>query len=141
MEEDPEATKRRRVGGSPAYVAASTMSAAQRIPFELAYALARLVLEEGGGPVAFTGKKAVIQKPIVTALTKLGFIDVTSSAGFEQKVYLLLSVDRHLGELIETRQPGPTVTRGYVQDKVAVATQAAFDIIAQHVPRAHRDRA
>ena len=132
--EEPEATMRRRVGGSPAYVAASGMAAGQRIPFDLAFALARLVLEEGGGPVPFTGKNAVIQRPIVTALTKLGFIDVTSAAGFEQKVYLLLSVDSHVRELIEPRQTGTTVTRGYVQDKVAVATQAAFDIVAQHVP-------
>jgi hypothetical protein len=127
----------RRVGGSTVYVTASGIAVSQAIPFDQAYALARLVLEDGGGPSAFSGKRADLKKPLVTALSKLGLVDITSSAGYERKVYLLLDVDSHLTEFIEPTQADGTLLPGYVQDKVVVATQEAFDLVARHLPPAH----
>jgi len=70
-----------RVGGSPAFVAGHGLSSNEDLPFEEAYALAKVVLENGGGPVTFTGRKATISKPTVTALTHRGLLEVIGSSG------------------------------------------------------------
>lgn len=85
-----------RVGGSPAFVAAHGISANEDLPFEQAYALAKVVLENGGGPVPFTGRKATISKPTVTALTHRGLLEVVGSSEFTQQVHVELNIDSHL---------------------------------------------
>lgn len=132
---EPKVDSPRQIGGSPTYVTASGIAAEGKTPFDQAYALARLVLDEGGGPVPFMGKKAVIKRPLITALSKLGLVDITSAAGFDQKVYLLMKIDKNLRKFIETSQAEVTVTPGFVENRVAVANQEAFDLVAQHFPK------
>ena len=62
----------RRVGGSPAFVAAHGISDHSDLSFDQAYTLTKLVLEEGGGPVSCRGRGAVIKKPTETTLGKSG---------------------------------------------------------------------
>jgi hypothetical protein len=127
----------RRVGGSPTFVAAHGIAAERAIPFEQAFALARLVLDHGGGPVAFTGKKATITKALVMSLTHLGLVEVAGSSAVTQRMYVSLNVDGRIAELLDAKYAGVTLKPGPVREKVswvALATQAGFDLVASHLP-------
>jgi hypothetical protein len=133
----PSSSGPRRVGGSPAFVSAHGIAANENIPFDQAYALAKLVVEQGGGPVSFTGKKAVISKPTVTALTNLGLLEVVGSSEFTQRVHVELNVDGRLAKLLDARYAGVKVTPLYATERLklaAAATQAAFDLVAKYLP-------
>ena len=132
----------RRVGGNPAYVAAHAIAAETDLPFEHAYALARLVLDEGGGPVTFTGRKARLARSAVTALRNLGLVEQIGYSEFNQRVHVDLNVDGRVRELIDARYAGLKITPVQAQERVrwqAQATQAAFDLVAKHLPPAGAD--
>lgn len=117
----------RRVGGNPAYVAAHGTANEMDLPFEHAYALARLVLDEGGGPVTFTGKKAKLAKPGVIALRNLGLVEQVGCSEFNQRVHIELNVDGRVQELIDARYSGLKITPLLAEERVkwlAQATQA-----------------
>ena len=125
----------RRIGGSPAYVSAHEIRNRSDLSFEQAYALTKLVLEEGGGPVSCRGKGAVIKKPIETALVRRGLIEVQGSSDFNQRVYVELNVDGRVFELLHSKYAGITVIPKSVTERskwTAVATQAAFDLVARY---------
>lgn len=131
-------TSPRRVGGtSLAFVAAHGIAGHTDLSFEHAYELAKLVLEEGGGPVSCRGKGAVIKKPTETALMKRGLIEVDASSEFTQRFYVQLNIDGRVSELLDAKFAGVRVTPVSANERLkfaAVATQAAFDLVASHLP-------
>jgi hypothetical protein len=107
------------------------------LSFADAFILTKLVLEEGGGPVTCRGRSAVIKKPTENALLREGLIEVHGSSDFTQRVYLELNVDTAIRELLDQRLGGVKVTPISVTERlmyVAVATQAAFDLVAKCLP-------
>jgi hypothetical protein len=121
-----------RVGGSPAFIAAHEIRAKTGLAFEHAFALARLVLDEGGGPVPCRGRNAMIKKPAEKALGELGLISVDASSEFTQRVYLELSIDGRISELLDAKFSGVKITPVHAAEQAkwaAVATQAAFDLV------------
>jgi hypothetical protein len=98
------ATSPRLVGGSPAFVAARGIKDHSDLSFPDAYALSKLVLEEGGGPLSCRGKGAVIKKPTETALVSLGLIEVHSSSEFKQRYYIELDIRDDVRDLLCRRQ-------------------------------------
>jgi hypothetical protein len=134
---EPKADGLKRIGGNPVFVAAHGIGHETELPFEQAYALAWLVLDEGGGPVSFTGKKAKLKKPLVTELTRLGLMEVVGWSEFTQRVHLELNVDGRVRELLDAKYAGVKITpvvAGQRARWVAQATQAAFNLVAKHVP-------
>jgi hypothetical protein len=127
-----------RFGGtSLTFVTARGIMDHSDLSFELAYALTKLVLEEGGGPVSCRGRGAVIKKPMETALVNRGLIEVHGSSEFTQRSYITLSVDGRLSELLDAKFAGVKITPLYATERLkwaAVATQAAFDLVATHLP-------
>jgi len=126
-----------RVGGSPAYVSAHGVVSRTGLSFADAYILTKLVLEEGGGPVKCRGKSAVIKKSTEDALMQLGLIEVHGSSEFTQRVFLELNVDTAVRELLDVRLGGVKITPVSVTERpkyAAVATQAAFDLVAKCLP-------
>jgi hypothetical protein len=138
MTDDPIQKGPLRVGGSPAFVAAHGIAAETHMAFDQAYALSRIVLDEGGGPVPFTGRTVIIRKLAVTALAKLGLLEVVGSSDFDQRAYVQLNVDGRLSELLDAKYAGVRISFGPAQEKlrwVAVATQQAFDLVARNLPK------
>jgi hypothetical protein len=134
----------RRVGGSPAFVAAHGIKDHSDLSFDQAYALTKLVLEERGGPVSCRGRGAVIKKPMEDALVSRGLIEVAGHSEFTQYVYTQLNIDgrvpNRIRELIDDRfPPDVKVTPRCVTERtrwVASATQAAFELVAKYLPEA-----
>jgi hypothetical protein len=128
----------RAVGGKPSFVAAHGIAGSgAELSFEQAYALTRLVLEHGGGPVPFKGKQAVITKATVVVLTHAGLVEVEGSSEFTQRVYVRLTVDGRISELLDVKYAGIIVKPLSAREKaqwLAVATQAGFDLVAKHLP-------
>jgi hypothetical protein len=77
----------RQVGGNPAFVAAHGIVDRTDLSFEEAYALARLVLLEGGGPVSSRGLNAFLMKPTETALMGGELIEVDAGSEYTQRFY------------------------------------------------------
>ena len=131
-------TNPRRVGGTNlAFIAANGIMDHGDLSFEHAYALAKLVLDDGGGPVSCRGQGAVIKKPTETALMNQGLIEVQASSEFTQRFYAQLSVDGRISELLDAKFAGVRVTPLSAKEHLrwaAVATQAAFDLVAAHLP-------
>jgi len=126
-----------RVGGNPAFVAAHGIKDKTGLSFEDAYALARLVLVEGGGPVSSRGRNAFLKKPTEDALMGKELIEVEADAEYTQRYYLQLSVDGRISELLDVKFSGVKITPRRVTERirwVAVATQKAFDIVAECLP-------
>lgn len=137
MAHDPNLSAPIRVGGNPAYVAAHGIAKEMELPFEYAYAVARLVLDEGGGPVSYTGKKAKFGKPAVTTLTSLGLVELVGYSEFTQRVHIDLNVDGRVQQMLDTRYAALKITPVAATERakwLAQATQAAFDLVAKHVP-------
>jgi hypothetical protein len=128
----------RRVGGSPAFVAAHGIKDNSDLSFADAYALTKLVLEEGGGPVSCRGRGAVIKKPTETALISLGLIEVDGSSEFTQYYYIELNIRGDIRELLDAKFPPSLKLTPRAADErlrwTAVATQAAFDLVAKYLP-------
>lgn len=125
------------VGGSPAYVSAHGVMGSTSLSFADAFILTKLVLEEGGGPVTCRGRNAVIKKPTENALLREGLIEIHGSSDFTQHAYLELNVDTAIRELLDKRLGGVKITPVSVAEKlryVAVATQAAFDLVTKCLP-------
>jgi hypothetical protein len=134
---DSQEKRARVVGGSLAYRSAAMIEADRNIPFEQAFALTKLILEEGGGPVPLTGKGARISKPVVSALTSAGLIEQILSADFIQRVYLEVTLDSRLKELLDKNESRLKITPMYAiprYTRLAQATQAAFDLLAACLP-------
>ena len=124
----------RRVGGNPAFVAAHGIVDRTGLSFEDAYALARLVLVEGGGPVSSRGRNAFLKKPTEVALMGRELIEVDAGSEYTQRVYLQLSVDGRVSELLDAKYSGIKITPKSVTERIrwaAVATQKAFDLVAE----------
>ena len=132
-------TRPSRIGGTPAYVTAHAMIAAGGdLSFEEAFALARLVIEHGGGPVPYTTKKAPLTRAIAKALNLAGYVEIQGAAEFGQVIYVERRLDPRLGELFGDPQVvskiEPFVNR--VRAKwMAAATQEGFDLVAHHLLR------
>lgn len=127
----------RRYSGNPTFVTAHGIEADTGLPFEHAYALAKLVLEQGGGPVPYRGKGAPISTPTRKALMELGLIRVDTSSEFTQWAYTELNVDGRLGEMLDAKFIRAKLIPLYVTERTkwaAVATQAALDLVAKHLP-------
>jgi hypothetical protein len=137
VRENPTASPR-RVGGSPAFVAAHGIKDHSDISFADAYALTKLVLEEGGGPVSCRGKTSVIKKPTETALVNLGLIEVHGSSEFTQRYYIELNIRGDVRGLLDAKfPPGVKLTARSIDERLrwaAVATRAAFDLVATYLP-------
>ena len=137
MAERP-ATRPRRVGGTPAFVAARGIMDHSDLSFEDAYVLTRLVLEEGGGPVSCKGRDAVIKKPTATTLVNRGLIEVDACSEFTQLGYVHLNIDGRISELLDAKFAGvkyiPRAAHEHLK-WAAVATKAAFDLVAAYLPK------
>lgn len=99
--------------------------------------LTKLVLEEGGGPVTCRGRSAVIKKPTENPLLREGLIEIHGSSDFTQRMYLELNIDTAIREALDSRLSGVKITPVSVTEKlryVAVATQAAFDLVTKCLP-------
>jgi hypothetical protein len=135
---EPNSSPPRRVGGSPTFVAAHGIKDHTDLSFEDAYALARLVLEEGGGPVSTRRKKDFIKKATETKLVQLGMIEVHGGSETSiERAYVQVNIGDYLGELLEARFAGvKVVPESYVEQLrwSAKATQAGFDLVARHLP-------
>ena len=121
-----------RVGGNTTYVSAHGIADRTGLPFEDAYLLAKIVLEEGGGPVSCRGKGATLKKPTEERLVQSGLIKVDASSEFTQYVYLELNLDGPVRELLDAKFAGVRITPAYVTERArwaAVATQDAFDLV------------
>jgi hypothetical protein len=138
MTEQP-ATSPRRVGGSPAFIAAHGIMNHSDLSFDQAYALTKLILENGGGPVPSRGRRAAIKKPVETALVNLGLIEVQGNSEFTQHFYLQLNIDGHVRELLDAKfAPEVRLTPRLATQRLrwaAVATQAGFDLVATYLPK------
>ena len=66
----------RRVGGSAAYRTAHGVAASSAVPFADAYALSKLVLEHGGGPVPLSGRRAPFDRATAMRLVKAGLAEL-----------------------------------------------------------------
>lgn len=126
----------KRVGGSLSYVTAHAIVAAEvELSFEEAFALARLVIEHGGGPVPYTTKKAPLTRAITKALNLAGYVEIQGAAEFSQAIYVERRLDRRLGELFGDPQVvskiEPFVNR-VLAKWMAAATQEGFDLVAVH---------
>ena len=127
----------RRVGGNPAFVAAHGIVDRTGLSFEDAYTLARLVLVEGGGPVSSRGRNAFLKKPTEVALMDRELIEVEAGSEYTQRVYLQLSVDGRISELLDAKYSDIKITPKGVTERIrwaAVATQKAFDLVAECLP-------
>ena len=109
MTEQP-AVDPRQVGGNPAFVAAHGIVDRTGLSFEDAYALARLVLVEGGGPVSCRGRNAFLMKPTEVTLMGLELIEVDAGSEYTQRFYLQLSVDGRISELLDAKYSGIKIT-------------------------------
>ncbi len=79
----------------------------------------------------------MIKKPTENALLREGLIGIHGSSDFTQRVYLELNVDSAIRELLDKRLGGVRITPISVSEKlryVAVATQAAFDLVTECLP-------
>lgn len=79
----------------------------------------------------------MIKKPTESALLRAGLIEVHGSSDFTQRVYLELNVDTAIRELVDKRLGGVKITPVSVTENlryVAVATQAAFDLLIECLP-------
>jgi len=136
MTEQP-AVSPRRVGGSPAFVAAHAIVDKTGLSFEDAYVLARLVLVEGGGPVSSRGRNSFMKKPTENALMSRELIEVEGGAEYTQRFYLQLDVDGRISELLDAKYSGVKITPKSATERIrwaAVATQKAFDLVAECFP-------
>jgi hypothetical protein len=136
MTEQP-AVSPRRVSGSPAYVAAHALVGKIGLSFDDAYTLARLVLVEGGGPVSTRGRSAFMKKPTEDALMSRELIEVEGGAEYTQRYYLQLNIDGRISELLDAKYSGVKITHKSAIERIrwaAVATQKAFDLIAECLP-------
>lgn len=128
----------RKVGGKPSFVAAHGIAAEHpELLFEHVFALTQLVLDHGGGPVAFTGKNAVIAKEAAMALTHAGFAVVEASSKFTEAVNVELTIDGRNSELLDPKYSGAIVRPVSATQRakwLVGATQAGFDLVAQHLP-------
>jgi hypothetical protein len=127
----------RRYSGNPTFVTAHGIEADTGLPFEHAYVLAKLVVEQGGGPVPCRGTKALISTPARKALVELGLIRVDASSEFAQWAYAELKVDGRLAETLDAKFIHTKLIPLYVTEHTkwaAVATQAAFNLVAKHFP-------
>jgi hypothetical protein len=127
-----------RVGGNPVFVAAHGIKDKAGLSFDDSYALARLVLAEGGGPVSSRGRNAFLKKPTEDALMGKELIEVEADAEYTQRYYLQLSVDGRISELLDAKFSGVKITPKRVTERIrwaAVATQKAFDIVAECLPQ------
>jgi hypothetical protein len=127
----------KRVGGNPAFVAAHGIVDKAGLSFEDAYALARLVLVEGGGPVSSRGRNAFLKKPTEVALMERELIEVDAGSEYTQRVYLQLGIDGRISELLDAKYSGIKITPNSVTERArwaAVATQKAFDLVAECLP-------
>jgi hypothetical protein len=128
----------RRVGGSSlAFVSAHGIKGHTDLSFEDAFALAKLVLEEGGGPVSCRGRGAVIKKPTETALMRRGLIEVHGSSEFTQRIYVQLIIDGRITDLLDVKFATARAIPKSVTERsrwAAVASQAAFDLVATYLP-------
>lgn len=127
------------IGGNPAFVSAHGIVSRTDLSFPDAYILAKLVLEEGGGPVKCRSRSrtTMIKKSTENALMGLGLIEVHASSEFTQYVYLELNVDTAIREMLDKRMGGVKITPLFVIEHpkyAAVATQAAFDLVAECLP-------
>lgn len=126
----------RHVGGSPAYVAAHGIKDHTDLSFDHAFVLAKLVLEEGGGPVSCRGKGSTIKKPAETALVQQGLIEVSGSSEFTQRVYIELNVDGRIAELLDAKYSGVKITPISATQRLkwaATATKDAFDLVSKYL--------
>jgi hypothetical protein len=131
---DQPAVTPRRVGGSPAFVAAHAIVHKTGLSFDDAYTLAKLVLVEGGGPVTTRGRNAFMKKPTEDALMSRELIEVEGGVEYTQRYYLQLNVDGRISELLDAKYSGVKVTPKSVTERIrwaAVATQQAFDLVAE----------
>jgi hypothetical protein len=127
----------RRVAGNPTFVAAHGIVERTGLSFEDAYTLARLVLLEGGGPVPSRGRNAFLKKPTEVALMGRELIEIDADSEYTQRFYLQLSVDGRIRELLDAKYSGIKITPKSVTERIrwtAVATQKAFDLVAECLP-------
>lgn len=83
------------------------------------------------------GRSAAIKKPTENALLREGLIEIHGSSDFTQRAYLELNVDTAIRELFDKRLGGVKITPVSVTETlryVAVATQAAFDLVTECLP-------
>ena len=76
----------------------------------------------------------MIKKPTENALMQLGLIELHGVSEFTQRVYLQLNVDTAIRELLDRRAGGVKITPVEFAEHVkfvAVATQAAFDLVSE----------
>ena len=106
-----------RVGGNPAFVAAHGIVDKTGLSFEDAYALARLVLVEGGGPVSSRGRNTFLKKPTEVALMERELIEVDAGSEYTQRVYLQLGVDGRISELLDAKHSGIKITPKSVTER------------------------
>ena len=77
------------------------------------------------------------KKPIETALANRGLLEVQASAEFTQRFYVDLNIDGRISELLGAKFAGVKVTPFTANERLkwaAVATQAAFDLVAICLP-------
>jgi acylphosphatase len=83
------------------------------------------------------GKKAKLKKPMVTELTRRGLVEVVGWSEFTQRVHLELNVDGRVRELLDAKHTGVKITPVAAEQRarwLAQVTQAAFNLVAKHVP-------
>lgn len=123
-----------RVGGSPAFRLAHLVAGRRTMPFEEAYAFARLVCEFAGGPAPCTGKDAAMKKLTATRLMKHGLVEITTDVEFVQRATVRLSVPGSVGELMDPKYTGVKLERGPARQRVSWWVQVAqegIDFVAE----------
>ena len=111
----------RVTSGNPAYVAAYNLDKANpSINFALAYALAQLVLNEGGGPVP-TGRRFPIKQ--ARALQKLDLVEIHTTYDAAYAIKQSYTLDSE--ELVRTHVPVASGAPGTRRSLVTATPEAA----------------
>ena len=114
----------RVTSSNPAYRAAYHLTKANpKIKFALAYALAQLVLNDGGGPLP-TGRRFPIKQ--ARALQELDMVEIHTN--YEDGVTLTKSYAIDNEELVPTHIPGP-VGSSILSTRFVTATPEAAQLI------------
>lgn len=124
-----------QVRGSAAYRAAHAVVAANAMPFADAYALSKLVLEHGGGPVPLSGRRAPFDRATAMRLVKAGLAEL----GGEGRVRLNPVVTS-----IENLHPSASAPQEYTATAVShvtserlvrsvIVSDAGLSLVQQHI--------
>ena len=120
----------RVTSSNPAYRAAYHLTKANpKIKFALAYALAQLVLDEGGGPLP-TGKRFPIKQ--ARALQKFDLVEIHTN--YEDAFTLQKSYALRDEELVPHYIPGALVSSGG-GTRLVTATPEAIQLIHEYANR------